>query len=86
MVPDSWRTAHIVPGFKKGASGDISNYRPISLTSVPSKIMERIVTKRDAEDSTSVPRLHSSAQLYVTVVGSARETRIMCWDKRDHRC
>ena len=46
MVPDSWRTAHIVPVFKKGAAGDISNYRPISLTSVPSKIMERIVTSK----------------------------------------
>ena len=46
MVPDSWRTEHIVPVFKKGADGDISNYRPISLTSVPSKIMDRIVTSK----------------------------------------
>ena len=41
-----WRTAHIVPVFKKGSSGDVSNYRPISLTRVPSKILERIVVNK----------------------------------------
>ena len=45
-VPDDWRTAHIVPVFKKGSSGDTSNYRPISLTCVPSKILERIVVNK----------------------------------------
>jgi len=41
-VPADWLTAHIVPVFKKGTAGDLANYRPISLTCVPSKIMERI--------------------------------------------
>ena len=45
-VPTDWRTAHIVPVFKKGMAGDMANYRPISLTCVPSKILERIVTKK----------------------------------------
>jgi len=29
---------------KKGAAGDVSNYRPISLTCVASKLMERIIS------------------------------------------
>ena len=46
VVPDEWLTAHVTPVFKKGQSGDISNYRPISLTCVPSKILERIIANR----------------------------------------
>lgn len=44
-VPHEWTEAIIVPIFKKGAAGSVSNYRPISLTCVVSKIMERIVVK-----------------------------------------
>ena len=45
-VPEEWLSAHVTPVFKKGQSGDISNYRPISLTCVPSKILERITATR----------------------------------------
>ena len=45
-VPDDWLKAIIIPVFKKGTSGTLSNYRPISLTSVSSKIMERIVSNK----------------------------------------
>jgi len=34
-----------VPVFKKGAAGNTSNYRPISLTCVPSKILERVLAQ-----------------------------------------
>ncbi len=34
-VPTDWREANVTPIFKKGARGKPSNYRPISLTSVP---------------------------------------------------
>jgi len=42
-LPDEWRTAHIVPIFKKGNRTDPANYRPVSLTCVPCKIMETII-------------------------------------------
>ena len=40
ILPNDWRTAHITPIFKKGNRNDPANYLPVSLTSVPCKIME----------------------------------------------
>ena len=42
-VPQDWRTAYVTPIFKKGQHYDPANYRPISLTSVPCKILEHIL-------------------------------------------
>ena len=41
--PDRLKLADIIPSFKKGSSTDKSNYRPISLLPVVSKIFERIL-------------------------------------------
>ena len=37
-IPNEWKLAHVVPIHKKGEISDIENYRPISLTSIISKI------------------------------------------------
>jgi len=42
-IPDDWREAKITPIHKKGSRRSPSNYRPISLTSIVCKMMERIV-------------------------------------------
>lgn len=42
-LPIDWRTANVVPIFKKGSKTDPGNYRPLSLTTVVCKIMERLL-------------------------------------------
>ena len=43
---DAFKVAKVIPVFKKGSTYDVNNYRPISLLSVLSKILEKIVYKR----------------------------------------
>ncbi len=42
-IPEDWRKANVTPIFKKGTKGDPGNYRPVSLTSVPCKLLESII-------------------------------------------
>ncbi|KAG1535368.1 hypothetical protein G6F51_011573 [Rhizopus arrhizus] len=42
-VPQPWRVAQVVPIHKKGSPSDPGNYRPISLTTIFRKILERCI-------------------------------------------
>ncbi|KFP30659.1 RNA-directed DNA polymerase from mobile element jockey, partial [Colius striatus] len=42
-VPEDWRKANVTPVFKKGRKDDPGNYRPVSLTSIPGKVMEQLI-------------------------------------------
>ncbi|PKU38401.1 rna-directed dna polymerase from mobile element jockey- hypothetical protein [Limosa lapponica baueri] len=42
-VLEDWRKAKVIPVFKKGKKEDPGNYRPVSVTSIPGKMMERLI-------------------------------------------
>ena len=45
-VPHDWKHTKVISLYKDGARDDIDNYRPISILSVVSKILERAVQQR----------------------------------------
>ena len=42
VFPDTWKISRITPTFKSGAINDVNNYRPISVISVFSTLLESI--------------------------------------------
>ena len=43
VVPFEWKEANIIPLFKMGSRNKSENYRPVSLTSVICKLLERLI-------------------------------------------
>ena len=45
-MPNFWKSSIVIPIYKQGPRENVTNYRPISLLSCPSKILERLVHNR----------------------------------------
>ena len=61
-IPDDWREANVTPLYKmKGKKADPGNYRPVSLTNVVCKMMERVV-KEEVMKHVETNRLLCEAQ------------------------
>ena len=49
-VPTDWKKAMVVPVFKGGEKGRLDCYRPVSLTSLASRIAEKLVVRRITQE------------------------------------
>ena len=70
-VPLAWKQGNITPIFKKGSRNSVGNYRPVSLTSVPCRIMESIIKdhiiKHLDDNNLVVPTQHGFVKKRSTV-------------------
>ena len=64
-LPDEWKLSHIIPIPKKCPNDEVTNYRPISLLSVVSKVLERCIYNQLI--------LHVSSQLHHLQFGFLRD-------------
>ena len=46
LFPNMWKYPHVIPFHKSGDKDDVSNYRPISLLPIISKILEKVVANQ----------------------------------------
>ena len=85
-VPSDWREALITPLYKKGPRNIPANYRPVSLTSVVSKMLEHIIFSSTMKHLNShkilTPSQHGfrskrscETQLIVTIQGKAKNLK-----------
>ena len=45
-IPDSYKCAKVIPIFQSGSKSEFTNYRPISLLSSFSKLLEKIIAQQ----------------------------------------
>ena len=83
IFPDIWKLARVAPIFKSGSKKDVNNYRPISVISIFSRILERIVHDQlfDFLLENNVITKNQSAfrKLYSTVTSLICSTD--CWNE-----
>ncbi|PKU46357.1 rna-directed dna polymerase from mobile element jockey- hypothetical protein [Limosa lapponica baueri] len=76
-VPEDWRKAKVIPVFKKGKKEDRGNYRPVSLTSIPGKVMERLILGAISEHVEEKKAIRSSQHGFVK--GKSCQTNLIAF-------
>ena len=62
-VFSSWKITRLTPIFKKGEESDVENYRPVSILSVPSKMLESQVNSAIVDNVFKKNKFVSDRQL-----------------------
>jgi hypothetical protein len=60
VVPQDWRDASVAPLHKKGSKNNSENYRPVSLTSIISKLLESLVKDSIVKHLDKYSLIHNS--------------------------
>ena len=78
VFPDIWKLARVTPIFKTGSKKDANNYRPISVISVFSRMLEKIVHDQLIEylitNKVLTPNQSAFRKLYSTVTSLINST------------
>ena len=77
VVPDDWKKANVTPIFKSGQRENTCNYRPVSLTSHISKVMESILKDSIARYLNEKNLLNSSQHGFTN--GRSCLTNLLCF-------
>ena len=77
VVPFEWKEANIIPLFKKGSRNKSENYRPVSLTSVICKLLERLIKDHMVEFLVKHKLLNSSQHGFLKA--SSCLTNMLCF-------
>ena len=79
-LPLDWKLAHITPIFKKGTKNLAINYRPVSLTSIVCKLMEKIIKKQAVKHLLEYDLI--SPKQYEFVKGRSTTTQLLAYGKK----
>ncbi|RMB92331.1 hypothetical protein DUI87_31204 [Hirundo rustica rustica] len=84
-VPEDWKLGNVTPIHKKGAKEDLGNYRPVSLTSAPGKVMEQFILSvitQNLQDGQGVrPSQHKFRRAHSRISWQPRgsDGSSLCW-------
>ena len=82
VVPFQWKEANIIPLFKKGSRNKSENYRPVSLTSVICKLLERLIKDHMVDFLFKHKLLNSSQHGFLKARSCL--TNMLCFFGRNH--
>ncbi|BHF77094.1 hypothetical protein SprV_0502019600 [Sparganum proliferum] len=81
ILPTDWKTAHITPLYKSGSRALATNYRPVSLTSICCKVMEKTI-KKELMTYLETNNLLSNAQYGFRQLEEVGASYIFFWSGR----
>ncbi|PKU37371.1 rna-directed dna polymerase from mobile element jockey- hypothetical protein [Limosa lapponica baueri] len=76
-VPEDWRKASVIPVFKKGKKEDLGNYRSVSLTSIPGKVMTPRMSCSISKHMEKKKAIRSSQHGFTT--GKSHQTNLIAF-------
>ena len=84
FVPFEWKEANIIPLFKKGSNNKSENFRPVRLTSVICKLLQRLIKDHMVDFLVKHILLNSSQHGFLKVRSCL--TNMLCFFEEITKC